>query len=132
MIRLTKFLFLVTDILAILILGGTSLQAALYPIVGPIYARMNGQVLSTASTIEASFLCAAAAIGAYLVLRRRASGIALIATPLLLSSRGDTWIIHLGLAMVMALALGMPFLLALQQTRLKVTSSQFDNSGMEH
>ena len=123
MIRLTKFLFWIVDIIAMLILGGASLQAVFYPFYGPVLARMDGQYLTTVSAVGTSLLCAATAFGAYLVLRRRASGIALISASLIMSAHDGAWVGHLVLAMIVAFTLGLPFLLALQQARQKVSCS---------
>ena len=116
--RLTKLLFWITDISAWLLLGFAVLSAVVYPFAGPAWARMDHQQLSTAQVVITCLSWVLAAVGAFMVTRRRALGVLLTTTPILAAagSNGE-WLAGFLVSTIPALFFGTPFLLVFLQVR---------------
>ena len=116
--RLTKVLFWITDISAWLLLGFATLAAVTYPFAGPAWARMEHQQLSTAEIAITCLSWVLAAVGAFMVTRRRALGVVLTSAPVLAAAGSNgQWLAGLIACTIPVLFFGTPFLLVFLQAR---------------
>ena len=116
--RLTKLLFWITDISAWLLVGFALLAAVTYPIAGPAWAKMDHQQLPTTHIVITSLAWAIAAVGAFMITRRRALGVVLTTAPILAAAAvNDELLAGLIVSVVPAVFFGSPFLLVGLQVR---------------
>jgi hypothetical protein len=124
LVRATKALFWVSDLVAWTLLVFTALAALAYPASGPIYARMAGQPLSAWQIAGMSLTLATIAIGAFLLTRRRISGFILVLIPSVFwLSTGSYAMALIYFASVLAI-FGTPFVLAYCDLRARQTDGQ--------
>ena len=115
--RLIKILFATSDFFAWIALAFATLGAVTYPISGPARAAMQQQTLSTWSIAGTCALWAAIAVGAFLVTRRKATGVILISASILIAAGATHLAAGITLAGAAALLFGLPFLLVLLQAK---------------
>ena len=120
--RLTKLWFAFSDLLAWPLLAFSLVGAIAFPFVGPIYARMAQQSITTFTITSTCALWLIVAAGAYAITRRKALGLLLVLSPAIVSATSGKIAFALVLAVAWALAFATPFLLAFLQARSAATS----------
>ena len=116
--RLTKALFYLSDAFAWLIASIAALAAVTYPIFGPIFAEIDRETITPIQIIATTSLFAAVAFGAWLLTRRKVTGLAVAALPALCGSV-DFAVIYLGFVSII---FGTPLLLVFVESRLPFVS----------
>lgn len=111
MTRLIQSLLRISDSLGWLVVTFGVAEAALYPIAGPIHARMNGYTLSLFQIFATSFLSLVVALGGYLVTRRRPIGVVAICLLSFIWIAQGLFAFALSYLGVVLLIFGTPFLL---------------------
>ncbi|WP_296281275.1 hypothetical protein [Pseudoxanthomonas sp.] len=122
MYRLTKLWFAFSDLLAWALLAFSLVGAIVFPFVGPIYARMAQQSITTFTIIGTCAIWLIVAAGAYAITRRKALGLVLVLAPAIVSAISGQIAFALAFAVAWAVAFVTPFLLAFFQARLAATS----------
>ncbi len=120
--RLTKLWFALSDLLAWPLLAFSLVSAIVFPFVGPIYARMAQQSITTFTIIATCALWLTVAAGAYAITRRKALGLFLVLAPAVVSAISGQIAFALVFAVVWAIVFATPFLLAFFQARSAATS----------
>jgi hypothetical protein len=105
--RLIQLLFWVSDILAWLLVALSALAVVTYPFFGPASAAMERETLTSSEIVVTCLWLLSVAVGAWLVTRRRATGVALIVASVFVARGAGGW----PLAATLALVFGLPFLL---------------------
>ena len=120
--RLTSIWFNLSDVLAKFLLAFSLVGVVAYPFVGPVYARMHQQPITTADIVGTCLLWLVVAAGAYAIIRRKVVGLLLILAPAFWSAISGQLAFALGLALVLSVVFATPFLFVLLQARSAATS----------
>ena len=112
MYRLTKLWFAFSDMLAWLLLALSIVATAIFPFVGPVYARMTRQPMTTLNIVGTCALWLMVAVGAYAITRRKVLGLVLVLVPAAVSAVSGRMAFALAFAAACIVVFATPFLLA--------------------